>query len=254
MITFKEYLQESRLATFATAAAIASSAMAAPPKPEALDMLVGFTKQKEGFRPVAEPDKDATGNPVVVGYGTTHNYSDTGKPIAIGDKVTKERAEELLKASYAKMTPHMEKIPGWDDMSAGQQAGIMSFAYNVGPGFYGKKGFETITQKLKDKKWDEVPEALSLYNKAGGKVLKGLVTRRAAEAEMWKSGRIPSQQPQQPQQPQPAQTTTRFHTVASGDNLSRIAKKYGTTVNEIVKKNPQIKDPNLIKPGQKINY
>ena len=27
-------------------------------------------KEKEGFRPVAEPDKDAKGNPVVVGYGT----------------------------------------------------------------------------------------------------------------------------------------------------------------------------------------
>ena len=40
--------------------------------------------------------------------------------------------------------------------------------------------------------------------------------------------------------------------VKSGDNLTKIAKQYGKTVDEIVKMNPDIKDPNKIKPGQKI--
>ena len=53
MKTFKQYLDENKLATFAAATALASGAMAAPPKPEALDILLGHTKQKEGFRPVA---------------------------------------------------------------------------------------------------------------------------------------------------------------------------------------------------------
>ena len=40
------------------------------------------------------------------------------------------------------------------------------------------------------------------------------------------------------------------YTVKSGDTLSQIALKYGTTVSSIVSLNPVIKNPNLIYPGQ----
>ena len=43
-----------------------------------------------------------------------------------------------------------------------------------------------------------------------------------------------------------------YYTVKSGDDLGKIAKKYGTTVEELIKLNPQIKNPNLIYPGDKI--
>lgn len=42
------------------------------------------------------------------------------------------------------------------------------------------------------------------------------------------------------------------YTVSAGDTLSSIAQKYNTTVQKIVKDNPQITNPNLIYPGQKI--
>lgn len=42
-----------------------------------------------------------------------------------------------------------------------------------------------------------------------------------------------------------------YYTVKSGDNLTKIAKKYGTTVNQLVAWN-NIKDKNLIHPGQKL--
>lgn len=41
------------------------------------------------------------------------------------------------------------------------------------------------------------------------------------------------------------------HTVRSGENLTVIAQRYGTTVESIVKKN-SIKEPDLIYPGQKL--
>jgi LysM repeat protein/GH25 family lysozyme M1 (1,4-beta-N-acetylmuramidase) len=43
------------------------------------------------------------------------------------------------------------------------------------------------------------------------------------------------------------------YTVKSGDNLSKIAASNGLTLAQIKAKNPQIKNPNLIYPGQVIN-
>lgn len=42
---------------------------------------------------------------------------------------------------------------------------------------------------------------------------------------------------------------TIYYTVKKGDNLSSIAKKYNTSVSDIVSLNPIIKNPNLIYPG-----
>lgn len=47
--------------------------------------------------------------------------------------------------------------------------------------------------------------------------------------------------------PTPSKYTN--HTVAPGETLAKIAKLYQTTVTDIVKANPSIKDPNLIRPG-----
>ena len=54
--------------------------------------------------------------------------------------------------------------------------------------------------------------------------------------------------------PTPTTTTTEdvYYTVVAGDNLTKIAKKFDTTVDEIMKLNPQIKNPNVINVGQKI--
>ena len=46
-------------------------------------------------------------------------------------------------------------------------------------------------------------------------------------------------------------SNTEYYTVISGDNLTKIANRYGTTVNQLVSLN-NIKNPNLIYPGQKL--
>lgn len=43
------------------------------------------------------------------------------------------------------------------------------------------------------------------------------------------------------------------YTVRSGDTMWLIAKKFGISLSELIRLNPQIKDPNVIYPGQKIN-
>lgn len=51
----------------------------------------------------------------------------------------------------------------------------------------------------------------------------------------------------------PTSAAVLTHTVASGDSMWKIAVKYKVGVSEIIKANPQIKNPNLIYPGQKLN-
>jgi len=43
-----------------------------------------------------------------------------------------------------------------------------------------------------------------------------------------------------------------YHTVKKGDTLSAIARAYGTTLSAVIALNPQIKNPNLIYPGDRI--
>ena len=43
-----------------------------------------------------------------------------------------------------------------------------------------------------------------------------------------------------------------WHTVVRGESLWKIAQKYDTDVTEVIRLNPQIKNPNLIYPGQKV--
>lgn len=49
----------------------------------------------------------------------------------------------------------------------------------------------------------------------------------------------------------PTSSTTTYYTVRRGDNLYKIARRFGTTINSIVKLN-DISNPNLIYPGQQL--
>lgn len=49
-----------------------------------------------------------------------------------------------------------------------------------------------------------------------------------------------------------ATASTQYHTVSKGETLTAISKKYKTTVNNILKLNPNIKNANLITIGQRI--
>jgi LysM repeat protein len=43
-----------------------------------------------------------------------------------------------------------------------------------------------------------------------------------------------------------------YHYVSKGETLNSIAKRYRSCVNNLIRLNPQIHNPNLIYPGQKI--
>lgn len=114
-----------------------------------------------------------------------------GTAVSLGDecdtRICKAHLMELLRKTYV---PAMERIPGWKQLGYRRQAVLLSFAWNLGPKFYGAEGFETITRVLKEgaqrpEVYQEMPQALNLYVNAGGGPLPGLVDRRRREGEIW---------------------------------------------------------------------
>ena len=72
-------------------------------------------------------------------------------------------------------------------MNVNQRGALLSFAYNLGSGFYNSIGFNTISRNLSQKNWRAIPETLKLYRNPGSNVEAGLLRRRIAEGKLWSS-------------------------------------------------------------------
>jgi lysozyme len=108
-----------------------------------------------------------------IGYGCTTGVYD-------GLVWTEKQAEAALLKEVAKheqAVSEMVKVP----LNQNQFDALVSLSYNVGP-----KGFPTLLRKLNAHDYQGAADSFKLYNKAGGKVYKGLVDRRAEEAELFK--------------------------------------------------------------------
>jgi GH24 family phage-related lysozyme (muramidase) len=116
-----------------------------------------------------------------IGWGTTAG-------IKQGDTITQEQADQLLTHEIDRIVERLRAVPHWNEMAPNQQSALISFAYNLGAGFYGAKGFETISARLRNKDWTRVPEAMLLYRNPGSSFEAGLRRRRIAEGNLWAKG------------------------------------------------------------------
>jgi len=172
-----------------TSAAPASTPAAAAPVTGGDVPMMGIKliKEFEGCHLKAYPDP-LTGNlPITIGWGSTRKKD--GSHFKMGDTLTQAEADALLiEQCKNEFLPALRKVPHWNEMSDGKRGALLSFAYNLGAGFYGGSNFNTITKRLKNKEWDLVPDALFLYRNPGSNVEAGLARRRKAEGESWKKG------------------------------------------------------------------
>ena len=145
---------------------------------------IDLIKKFEGCHLKAYPDPLSGGLPITIGWGSTRRKN--GTPFKLGDTITQKEADELLIAQCeSQFLPALSKIPHWNEMNENQKGALLSFAYNLGSGFYGSGNFNTITSRLKNKEWDKVPDALYLYRNPGSNVEAGLARRRKAEGKLW---------------------------------------------------------------------
>jgi GH24 family phage-related lysozyme (muramidase) len=149
-----------------------------------LTAALKLIKQFEGCHLDAYPDPASGGDPWTIGYGTTR-YQD-GRRVSRGDKINAIEADLLLRQEVDSIAEKLRTtVPFWVAMGNNRQCALISFAYNLGNGFYGTTGFETISKRLREKDWAKVPDALLLYRNPGSNVEAGLKRRRIAEADLW---------------------------------------------------------------------
>jgi len=129
---------------------------------------IALIKKFEGCR--LESYKCAAGVPTI-GYGST-------KLVEMGMTITQEDAEELLLkdiAEFEEFVLEASEMP----LSQHQFDALVSWTFNLGPS---NLNASTMLKVLNKGEYEDVPAQIKRWNKAGGKVLDGLIRRREAEA------------------------------------------------------------------------
>ena len=93
-----------------------------------------------------------------------------------GDKITKQQAQELFEKDMKIYEGHVNRIVNLP-LNQNQFDALVSFCYNCGQG--------NLQKLVKNRNLDQIAAAMLLFNKANGKVLKGLVTRRQMEQKLF---------------------------------------------------------------------
>jgi len=106
-----------------------------------------------------------------IGYGHT-------KGVFEGMSITQEEAEQMLLTELEEYEGYVEKyvtVP----LTQNQFDALVVWVYNLGPTNFRKS---TLLKELNSGNYTAAGQEITKWNKAGGKVLAGLVKRREAEA------------------------------------------------------------------------
>lgn len=110
-----------------------------------------------------------------IGFGSTRGVKE-------GDVITQAEADAmLLEEAQEYLDEALRLSPRLRSATPGQQAAIASFVYNCGAGNYKKS---TLKRNIDAGDFNEAKHSIKMWKKADGKVLRGLVTRRQAEADL----------------------------------------------------------------------
>jgi lysozyme len=139
---------------------------------------IELIKKFEGF--MSKPYKCPAGIPTI-GYGATF-YPD-GQKVTMSDKaITEAEGTALLASMLTKFEQYVDSYC-IDTITQNQFDALVSFCYNLGPN---NLKSSTLLKKVNANTNDETIRAEFMkWTKAGGRVLKGLVTRRTAEADLY---------------------------------------------------------------------
>lgn len=139
-----------------------------------LATAAAFVGPWEGLRTDAYLDRIASPAVWTVCYGETRG-------VKAGDSHTPEECAAKLSAALGEFRGRLAAcIPALPDQPEGVQVALVSWAYNVGTGPNGACG-STLARLANAGDWRAACDQLPRWNKAGGREVRGLTNRRAAE-------------------------------------------------------------------------
>lgn len=115
----------------------------------------------------------------------TIGWGHTGPEVHEGLEWSQDECDAAFEAEILQYDSYVQKIcPG---ASPAQHSAMVSLCYNIGMGAFAKS---SVARLHNANKTAEAAQAFALWNKAGGRVLQGLVLRRAAEAQLYLAGSV----------------------------------------------------------------
>jgi lysozyme len=139
-----------------------------------LAALIALVGGFEGLRTYAY--RDPVGIPTIC-FGETRG-------VQMGDTATVEECKAMLGDRLLEFASGVDRcltVPAPDK----PYMAFVSLAYNIGTGAFCKS---TVVKRWNAKRFVESCDAILMWNKAGGRVLPGLVTRREAERKLCLEG------------------------------------------------------------------
>ena len=132
----------------------------------------------------------ANGLPITGGWGTTRD--EVNKPFQLGRTESKEYWDRLFQRDLATFEQGVNLLIGAAPTTQAQFDALVSFAYNVGLDIDDDDkaeglGDSTLLKKHLRGDYAGAAAEFAKWNKNDGQVLRGLVRRRAAEAELYQS-------------------------------------------------------------------
>jgi lysozyme len=124
-------------------------------------------------------------------------YAGCTEGVTEGMIVTEDEGRAMFRRELAKHEAAVRRLVTVD-LTQGQFDALVSFSYNVGSGALQKS---TLLKHLNAGDYARAASHFADYKKAGGKVLKGLVRRRAAEAAMFMEDEEPTEMVQKVDKP-----------------------------------------------------
>jgi len=147
-------------------------------KSKAVGAAIKLIKKWEGF--MSEAYLCPAGVPTI-GYGSTF-YEDGEEVKMTDEKVDKKRAEEILVNHVNDVEAQIKRVIK-HELNPNQLGALISFTYNLGIGNLKRSTMLILINN--DPSNQNIERELKRWVKSGGKVLKGLVERRAEESELY---------------------------------------------------------------------
>ena len=128
-----------------------------------------------------------TGGTIGVGHLLTKDELSSGKLLIDGKTIkfhnglTHQQVVDLLGGDLRRYEETVRNSVTVK-LSQNQFDALVSFCFNIGQGAFKSS---TLLKRVNAMQWDDVPHQFSRWNKAGGRVIKGLVNRRNKEIELW---------------------------------------------------------------------